>query len=48
MCAIRERVLGVELKLIDLPAREEIDQLPQRRHRRDLVPADIKHHAADR
>ena len=46
MIAIRERVLDVELKLIDLPTAEQIDQRFERRHRRNFVPAHIQHHPA--
>ena len=44
--AIGERVLDIQLKLIDLPFGEPIDQGKKRRHRGNLVPADVEHHAA--
>ena len=47
VCGIRERVLDVELELVDLPAREQVDQRAQRGHRRHLVAADVEHHRAD-
>ena len=45
---ICERVLGVELKLIDLQLRQLVDEPKQRRHRRNLVAGDVEHHTADR
>ena len=46
--AERECVLGVELDLVDLPAREPVDERLQRFVGRHLVAGDVEHHRADR
>ena len=46
MPRVRERVLGVELELVDLQLRELLDEPEERGHRRDLVAADVEHDAA--
>src|SRR6185295_9432609 len=47
MSAISERMLGVELKLVDLEPRQPIHKLQQRKHFRHFVAADVEHDAAD-
>ena len=48
MLVVGERVLHVELELVDLPLRQHIDEPVQRRHRRHFVAADVQHDAAIR
>ena len=44
--AVGKGVLGVKLKLVDLPAGQAVDQVEQGFHLGDFVAADIQHHAA--
>ncbi len=48
MVAIGERVLGIQLELVDLPGRQPVDQVVQRLHLRHLAAADVQHHAPGR
>jgi hypothetical protein len=48
VAGVGEGVLGVQLKLVDLPASEQVHKLAQRLERRYLVAADVEHHAARR
>ena len=43
---IGEGVLGVELQVVDLPARQPGDELAQLAHGRHAVAADVQHHPA--
>ena len=43
---VRERVLRVQLDLVDLDRRQAADHGPQRVHGGDLVAGDVEHHAA--
>ncbi|MBA7475699.1 hypothetical protein ES707_11072 [subsurface metagenome] len=45
MVTVSERMLGVKLKLVDLPACQEINQAIQGLHRRNLIAADVEEHA---
>jgi len=46
MGAVGKGVLGVELELVDLPARQPVDQFVQIVHAVDAVAADVEHHPA--
>ena len=46
--AVGERVLGVELQLVELQTREEVDLRRERPHRRHLRAADVEQDAAAR
>src|SRR6266498_4082136 len=44
MAAIRKRMLGIELKLVNLQSGKLIHQREQRGHGRNLVARDVNHH----